>query len=207
MTKDSVKNSVVTNDFGVPKKAIERLALEESWLESSRVHFRASDSDYLQLCFAQNINASDAIDVIRQFYLCVKKGITPPAKVLIAVAERFEKYIANDGNESLDVFFGKVKKKGKKEPLRQQLQNEIKGKIYYFMWYQMKIAKENKKTLTILAAAAAAVHAFQLSKSRDSLEKEYIASKVGTIFDMENKIRDELSPKLRERITAAGEAT
>ena len=205
MTKDPVNNSVLANDFGVPKEAIERLALEENWLQSCRVHFRVADSDYLQLAFAENINASNAIDLIRQFYLCVMKGITPPANVLIAVAERFEKYVAADGNESLDVFFGKAKTKGKKEPLRQQLQNEIKGKIYYFMWYQMKIAKENKKALTILAAAGMAIDTFQLNKCRDSLEKEYIASKVGKIFDEANKICDELSPEMRERITDAGE--
>lgn len=192
----------MTNKFDteITIEAIKRLGLEQSWLDASRSHFRADDSVYLQLAFAEHVNSANPIDVIRQFYLCVKKGATPPAKLLIAVAQSFEGYDKAGGEKSIDEFFGHIKKQGKKDPLKQELKDNFKWQVYWFMWSQMKQAELAGRELTILAAAANAVDVLKPHKSRDSLEKEYISAKAKQVFDQAYDAIYETAPEMVERM-------
>lgn len=177
------------------KTALQKLQLEEYWLQAARTTFRARPiEDYLQLTFAENANPNDTVDVIRQFYLCVKKGITPPASLLMTVANGFEKYNLAAGDLSLDESFTE-KRKGKKHPLRQKLKDEEKGRVFYFMWCQIKLAELENKPLTILGAAGIARDKFMPQITTDTLEKEYISAKVSEKFNQAFDVVAEYAPE------------
>jgi hypothetical protein len=170
------------------------LLLEQSWLEASRIALKArSSDDYLQLAFAENAKPDDLIEVIRQFYLCVNKGITPPASLLKVVANGFEKYVLANGELSLDESFIK-KRKGKKHPIKQKLKDENRWRIYYFMWCQIKLSELDNKELSILAAAGMARDKFLRHISIDTLEKEYITSKVSEKYNQAFDVMTEHVP-------------
>lgn len=164
--------------------AWERLKREQGYLEQARTLFRQADDDSLvQLAFAENTDPDDAVDVIRQFALLVKKGITPPSHILAAVALSFGKYISASGELSLDQAFGRRMVQGVKHPLKQRLKKEERGRVYWFIWCERKQAEIAGSEVKILAAAERAIEEFKLPIGGASLEKEYIAAKIETIFE------------------------
>ncbi|MBK9161255.1 MAG: hypothetical protein IPM27_06780 [Nitrosomonadales bacterium] len=165
-------------------KAWERLKREQGYLMQARTLFKQADDDsLLQMAFAENTDPNDAVDVIRQFSLLVKKGITPPPHILAAVAQGFGKYISASGELSLDEAFGRRNVQGVKHPLKQRLKKEERVRVYWFIWYQRKQAENEGSEVSIYAAAAKAIEEFNLSILNGTLEKEYSAAKVEAIFE------------------------
>jgi len=164
--------------------AWERLNREQGYLMQARVFFRqAGDEDLVQMVFAENTDPDDAIDVIRQFALLVKKGITPPPHILATVALNFGKYISASGELSLDEAFGRPKTQGVRHPLKQRLKKEERWRVYWFIWCQRKQAEKEGSEVSIYAAAAKAIEEFNLPIGNDTLEKEYSTAKVEAIFE------------------------
>lgn len=137
----------------------------------------------IQRLLSEFSDPDDPTSVIRQFSACVFVGVTPPPEILIAVAEFFKRYLDAKGDISLDRAFGKQKKQGKRQPLKQRLKQEERQQIYWYVWCLRKQAERSGKSLSILGAAADAVEKFHLPIGATSLEKDYIAAKVQPIFD------------------------
>ena len=178
------------------KNALQHLKLEQSWLEATRTTLQARPiEDYLQLAFAENTKLDDSTDNIRQFYLCVKKGITPPAEILMVVANKFEKYELAKGELSLDECFNE-KKQGRKHPIKQKLKDEEKNRVYYFMWSQIKLAELEGKKLSIWGAAKTAREKFTPHITTETLEKEYISAKLSDVFNNAYDVVAEYVPSM-----------
>lgn len=168
----------------ISEDAVDRLLLEQHWLDASRTHFKAKDSDYLQLVFADNANPDDSIDVIRQFTLCIKQGVTPPAKLLIAVANRFDKYLNAKPAESLDTSFDLRPKQRVGHPLKHRATKEERGRIVYFMYCLRRSEKLNGNDLSIENAAGRAINQLGLlDLTEDALKKDYLTMNADEIFD------------------------
>jgi hypothetical protein len=172
-------------DDEISLEARKRLMLEYSWLDASRVHFKASHDDYIQLAFADNANPEDAIDVIRQYTLLVEKGVTPPPHILIAIAKAFGKYIRQKPRESLDVVFNLKRKQRVGHPLDHRATREERGRFAYLMWSMRQEARQNGDTISIEEAAGEIINRLNLESrgiSDDSLKKDYIALKADEVF-------------------------
>ncbi len=178
------------------KNALQHLKLEQFWLEQNRTisNIRPIET-YLQLAIAENAKPDDSIDNIRQFYLCVKKGITPPAEILMVVANKFEKYELAKGDMTLDECFNE-KKQGKKHPLKQKLKDEEKNIVYHFMWSQIKLAELEGKKLSIWGAAKTAREKFTPHITTETLEKEYISAKLSDVFNNAYDVIAEFDPSM-----------
>lgn len=178
------------------KNALQHLQLEQSWLEQTRTKLNIRPIEaFLQLAIAENAKPNDSIDIIRQFYLCVKKGITPPAELLMVVADKFEKYELAKGELSLDECFNE-KKRGKKHPIKQKLKDEEKNRVYYFMWSQIKLAELEGKKLSIWGAAKTAREKFTPHITTETLEKEYISAKLSDVFNNAYDVVAEYVPSM-----------
>lgn len=170
--------------MGAEKSAFEQLNLEQSWLEISRTTLSVRPiEDYVQLAWAENVNANDSIDVIRQFTLLVEKGITPPASILNALAIYFRHYLEAEPLISLDVAFNLKPKQSVGHPLDYRSATEERGRVIYFMWCLRHQAKLNNKKLSIENAAGEAINNFSLTVSENVLEKNYKDMKADDIFD------------------------
>ena len=174
--------------------AWERLNREQGYLMQARVFFKQTgDEDLVQVALAENVKTDDAIDVIRQFTLLVKAGITPPPNILVAVALSFGKYISASGELSLDVAFNLKPKQRVGHPLTHRKEKEERGRICYLMWCLRHSAKLNGETLSIEDAAGKVINQLdQTELSEDVLKKDYIKIRADEIFDGVIKILEEI---------------
>lgn len=172
---------------------LQQLHLEQSWLEASRTTLRARPiEDYVQLAWAENVNANDSIDVIRQFTLLVEKGITPPAAILNTLAIHFRHYLEAEPFVSLDDAFSLKRKQSIGHPLDHKLAREKRGRVIYFMWCLRHQAKLNNKRLSIASAAGEAINKFNLDVNESVLEKNYVDMNADDIFDKAFKVLSEV---------------
>lgn len=182
--------------MGAEKSALEQLKLEQSWLEVSRITFKARPiEDYVQLAWAENASANDSIDVIRQFTLLVEKGITPPASILNTLAIHFRDYLEAKPFVSLDAAFSLKRKQSIGHPLDHRLAIEKRGRVIYFMWCLRHQAKLNNKKLSIERAAAEAINKYSLDISESVLEKNYVDMKADDIFEKAFEVLNEVLKK------------
>ncbi len=139
----------------------------------------------LQLAFAENANPNDAIDIIRQFFLCVNKGITPPAHILAVVASGFEKYISAPEAMSLDSALNLKPKQRVGHPLTHRKEKEYRGRICYQMWCLRYDAELKGETLSIEKAAGKVINQLgSTTLTEDILKKDYINLKADEIFNL-----------------------
>jgi hypothetical protein len=184
----------VDNDKKVSDDAMARLLTQRLFVERAP---RYTDDPTLQLLargFADFANLRDPIDLIRGFVQAVFAGETPPPAMLVAIAEHFNSYLYAKGDVSLDEAFGQKIKQGKKNQLKQRLNNEKYGRVYYYMW-QLRRGKGYK----IAAAALAAKAHYQLRISAYSIETMYKSSKSEKSFDgMHDTIKNYSVEKLKK---------
>jgi len=177
----------------ISQEAWERLLLEQSWLDASRTLMKQYNQNLSQLAFAENANPSDAIDIIRQFFLCVNKGVTPPAHILAVVANGFEKYLSAAEAITLDSALNLKPKQRVGHPLTHRKEREERGRICYQMWCLRHDAKLKGETLSIENAAGQVINQLgSTTLTEDMLKKDYINIKADEIFNQAIKILEEI---------------
>lgn len=180
---------------GLSLKAWERLNREQGYLMQARVHFKqAGDDDLVQMAFAENQEANDAIGVIRQFVALVDTGITPPPHILAAVSSRFRGYKEANGGLSLDEAFGLSRKQRIGHPLKHRAEVEKRGKIIHLMWILRQEKMLSGNDISIEDAAGEIINLYGLDLSEDTLKKAYIKKNADKIFgDFYATLRDVFS--------------
>lgn len=190
-----------------PKKAYQRLAREdtpnkrlereERWLDTCRTLHGTSLESYLPLDLAKNTYPNETIDVISWFVSLVKRGITPPAHILTAVAEGFEQYLVVGDNAidrgkepiTLDRAFKLSPKQSVGHPLKHRREKIRKGQFVYKMWVareksKLKIGKRISKNEAFTQVLE--THKTE-SYTEDAMLKEYTKLKtdkaLGNVFE------------------------
>lgn len=172
----------------VSEKAKEKLMLEESWLDMCRTHHGTSFESSLPIMFAENTQSNDTIGVIHSFVSLINSGITPPAHILLAIAEGFERYLEEGNNAkepiSLDKAFKLTSKQSVGHPLKHRKENAKKGLFAYKMWTARK--KSELETGKRISKNDAFVEVSQEYKTapyqEDTMLKEYTKIKADNVF-------------------------
>ncbi len=125
----------------------------------------------------------DIIEAISDFATCVYAGEPPNPAVTVLIAEGFQRYLAGNGDISLDEAFGRKKRKGSSHPLKKKHTDDERNKHCFMMHRLIKDARTRGKKLSILAAAAQVKETLNLHKDKESLRTEYISNGGTEYFD------------------------
>ena len=161
----------------VDKLTNENDSLWESYRLSSNDEYW-EDERWIKKESKENI-AADHIKVISDM---VFAGITPPADVLIPIAEYFAKYRAPSSTMTLDECF-KLKHKPKiGNPIKQQEWIENKAAVLMAIGVLRKIFELKGKKLSIENAATMVIEKWNLEADAEALKKGYIKLGVDNSF-------------------------
>ena len=159
-------------------------------------------NEYWELLSASEhaIDVKSPIDLVRFYAQLVFAGITPSAKILIAVAEAFQDYIDAGGKKSLDDAFSLRPKKKAGHPLAQLAGGNKRQRILYYMWLLRREAHLSHKRLSIEKAAAKAKQDLNLTDKTenlvDTLTRDYIKKR--TDKKLENLPRLDISAEIKQ---------
>ncbi|MDD2800501.1 MAG: hypothetical protein PHE96_03505, partial [Methylococcales bacterium] len=185
----------------VSKETKKVLVCEERWLDMCRTHHGTSLQSSLPIMFAENTQSSDTIGVINSFVSLINSGITPPAHILLAIAEGFERYLVEGNNAkepiSLDKAFRLSPKQSVGHPLKHRKENAKKGQFVYMMWAARK--KSELETGKRISKNDAFVEASQEYKTapyqEDAMLKEYTKIKADNVFGDAFEVLEEVRSK------------
>ena len=166
----------------IDEEAKERLRLQQVWLEARPNFLADSQQHNFQIMLSESID--DMVDILRQFCLLIKKGITPPVHILVPIAISIGNYLDSDGRETLDQTFKLKNKQGKHgKPLKNKKFREERQLLLFQMAkirYQFK--KSGKKLPAIEKVAGDIINQFNLSIQEEVLKKDYINTGTEEIF-------------------------
>jgi|GEM_PF-2106133 len=182
----------------VSEKTKEMLVIEERWLDMCRTHHGTSFESSLPIMFAENTQSSDTIGAIHSFVSLINSGITPPAHILLAIGEGFERYLVNAKEPiSLDKAFRLSPKQSVGHPLKHRKENAKKGQFVYMMWAARK--KSELETGKRISKNDAFVEASQEYKTapyqEDAMLKKYTKIKADNVFGDAFEVLEEVRSK------------
>jgi hypothetical protein len=135
----------------------------------------------IQIVFAENANTP--LELIKAFQNCVYAGVTPPANVLIKMAENIARYFEGNGNIDFDRAFELHSKQKVGHPLNYQKIKQKRGEILHLIYQKRKLAETEGKSISIETAASVVINEYNLSDSEDALCKAYSTLDIDTVFN------------------------
>ena len=147
----------------------------------------------IQIVLAEN--ASAPLEVIKSFQNCVYAGVTPPANVLINIAENIAHYFESNGNISLDRAFNLHSKPKVGHPLNHQKTKNYRGAVLHLMYQKRKLAETEGKNISIETAASEVINEFNLADSEDALCRAYSVANIDEVFNKAYEATEEFLNK------------
>ncbi len=184
-----------SNDDGVSSKALDRLLLEQAWLEMRPGWNTDSEERKIQILISSHYPLADSIDAIRTYVACVSKGITPPAATLSSIGASLQRYLESAGRISLDDAFRLRRKQRSGHRLTQKLEYERRSEFAYAMWHLREKAKSQNKPISIETAAGQVIEYLGLQLTEETLKKHYIAIDADSIFSAARDAIDDAGRK------------
>ena len=120
------------------------------------------------------------LEMVQGFRNCVFAGITPPPRLLVAIAECFATYLESEGRKTLDRAFNLQSTPALGHPINAQKIRGKRGQHLFLMWQLRQQAKGKK--LSIEHAADKIISRLKLPISRDALARDYSRLKMDKIF-------------------------